>query len=227
MRELLFKAVFFPGSAYYVLLAPLVALFGRTALVRHVSAWGRFHDWCSRRVRGIHWRIEGAMPQGAVLLVFKHEAIYETIQPLALFDRPAPFFKQELMRIPVWGWACRRYGGVVIDRGGGAKTLRTMLAEAKPVIAEGRPLMLFPEGTRVPHGEAPPLKSGMAGLYRILNLPLVPIACDSGRLIPRHGKARPGTVTFRIGETIPPGLPREEVEARVHAAINALNPAPA
>jgi 1-acyl-sn-glycerol-3-phosphate acyltransferase len=57
----------------------------------------------------------------------------------------------------------------------------------------------------------------------MLGLPLVPIACDSGRLLPKKGPKRPGVVTFRVGETIPPGLPREEVEARVHAAINALN----
>jgi 1-acyl-sn-glycerol-3-phosphate acyltransferase len=98
-----------------------------------------------------------------------------------------------------------------------------MLAEAKELIAEGRPILIFPEGTRVPHGQAPELKSGIAGLYRLLNLPVVPIACDSGRLLPKKGLKRPGIVTFRVGETIPPGLPREEIEARVHAAINALN----
>ena len=75
----------------------------------------------------------------------------------------------------------------------------------------------------MPHGERPPLRSGFAGLYKALDLPVVPIALDSGRLLPKKGAKRPGVVTIRIGEAIPPGLPRREAEARVHAAINALN----
>ena len=57
----------------------------------------------------------------------------------------------------------------------------------------------------------------------MLNLPVIPVACDSGRLLPRDGPKRPGTVLFKVGEPILPGLPRDEMEARVHAAINALN----
>lgn len=227
IRNALFSLGFLVGSIFYVLAAPLVAPFGRRAFSRHIIGWGRMHDWCARHLLGIRWRVEGTLPTGACLLAFKHEAMYETIEALVIFDRPAPIFKQELMRIPLWGWACQHYGGVPIEREAGAKAMRKMLADAKPVIAEGRPIMIFPEGTRVPHGQAPELKAGLAGLYRLLGLPLVPIACDSGKLIPRKGRKRPGVVTFRIGETIPPGLPRDEVEARVHAAINALNLPPA
>lgn len=223
MRGLLVKLIFYPGSVAFVLLAPLCALFGQKPLIAHVYRWAHFHDWCARALLGVRWRIEGAMPAGPCLVAMKHEAMYETIQALLFLDRPAPVFKRELLNIPIWGGALRRYGGIVVDRGAGAAALRAMLAEAKALIAAGRPILIFPEGTRVPHGERPDLKSGIAGLYRMLNLPIVPIACDSGRLLPRHGPKRPGTVTFRIGETILPGLPREDIEARVHTAINALN----
>jgi 1-acyl-sn-glycerol-3-phosphate acyltransferase len=84
-------------------------------------------------------------------------------------------------------------------------------------------LVIFPEGTRVPPGARPPLQAGFAGLYKLLGLPVVPIAVDSGRLYHRLIK-RPGQITYKVGKTIPPGLPRAEIEARVHAAINALNP---
>ena len=223
MRGLLFKTVFYPVSAIFVLLAPAIALAGRGPLIRHVQGWAVFHDWCARTLLGIRWRLQGTVPQGPVLIAMKHEAMYETINALLFLDRPAPVFKRELMDIPLWGRACQRYGGIVVEREAGARSLRAMLSEAKALIAEGRPILIFPEGTRVPHGEAPPLKSGMSGLYRLLNLPVVPIACDSGLLLPKNGPKHPGTITFRVGETIPPGLPREEVEARVHAAINALN----
>jgi 1-acyl-sn-glycerol-3-phosphate acyltransferase len=97
-----------------------------------------------------------------------------------------------------------------------------MLTSAKAYSADGRPLVIFPEGTRVPFGERRELQAGFAGLYKMLGLPVVPVATNSGPLYHRRWKL-PGTVTFRIGEMIPPGLPREEIEARVQDAINALN----
>ena len=85
-------------------------------------------------------------------------------------------------------------------------------------------MIIFPEGTRVPLGEEPPLRAGFAGLYRILGLPVIPVALDSARVWPRGFVKRPGTIRFKVGEVIPPGLKRDEIEARVHEAINALNP---
>jgi 1-acyl-sn-glycerol-3-phosphate acyltransferase len=100
-----------------------------------------------------------------------------------------------------------------------------MIAAARKLSAEGRPLVILPEGTRVAHGEMPPLQAGFAGLYKMLGLPVVPIAVASGTIYHRRWKRR-GTIHIAIGETIPAGLPREEIEARVHAAINALNAQP-
>ncbi len=76
----------------------------------------------------------------------------------------------------------------------------------------------------VPHGERPELKSGMAGLYKLLGLPVIPVALDSGLYSPKGSFVkRAGMVRMKVGEAIPPGLPRAEIEARVFAAINALN----
>jgi 1-acyl-sn-glycerol-3-phosphate acyltransferase len=130
--------------------------------------------------------------------------------------------KRELSEIPVWGWSARRYGMIVVDRAASASALRGMMREARETLAGGRSVLIFPEGTRVDVGEAPELKSGLAGLYRMLGLPVVPIALDSGKVWPRKGPMKPGIVTMRFGEPIPTGLPRPELEARVHAAINEL-----
>jgi 1-acyl-sn-glycerol-3-phosphate acyltransferase len=97
-----------------------------------------------------------------------------------------------------------------------------MLAQAKIARASGRAVLIFPEGTRVRPGETPSLRPGFAGLYRALELPVVPVAVDSGRLWGRGLVKRSGVVTFKVGETIPPRLGRAEIEQRVHAAINAL-----
>jgi 1-acyl-sn-glycerol-3-phosphate acyltransferase len=98
-----------------------------------------------------------------------------------------------------------------------------MLAEGKKAVAQGRPVAIFPEGTRVPHGQAPPLRPGFAGLYRALGLPVVPVAHDSGRLWGRGFVKRAGVIHVRVGEVIPAGLKRDDIEAQVHAEINALN----
>ena len=125
--------------------------------------------------------------------------------------------------MPLWGKAARTYGVIGVDRDAGARALREMMGEAKAAAAAGRPVLIFPEGTRTPLGERPPLRPGFAGLYRVLGLPVVPIALDSARLWPRSFVKQAGTIHFKVGEIIPPGLKRDDVEARVHAAINALN----
>ncbi len=140
-----------------------------------------------------------------------------------LLGSPATVMKQELARIPLWGWAARRYGVIVVDREASAGALRRMMKDARAPLAEGRSIMIFPEGTRVAPGEAPPLRSGFAGLYRMLNLPVVPVAVKSGHVWPRKGPKHPGTIVFSFGDPIPPGLPRAEAEALVHAGINRLN----
>jgi len=166
--------------------------------------------------------MDGALPDGPVLIAIKHESFFEAIDTPRLFTLPAVFAKQELFAIPGWGYSARTYGLIPVARDKGAKTLRAMLALAKQRVDEGRPLVIFPEGTRVAHGTRPPLQAGFAGLYKLLRLPVVPIAVDSGAAY-HHLVKRPGRITYKVGDTIPAGLPREEVEARVHAAINALN----
>ena len=131
---------------------------------------------------------------------------------------------KELVVMVGWGYAARANGVIPVDREAGAAAMRRMIAAARAAKTSNRPVVLFPEGTRVPHGERPALRAGLAGLYKVLDLPVIPIALDSGKVWPRGGLIRkPGVVTMKVGETIPAGLPREEIEARVHAAINVLN----
>ena len=224
LRSLAFYVLFYGGSARLVS-ASVAAVVARPHAVRGVVArWGDWHLWCVRRLLGIEVVLDGALPQGPVLIAVKHEAFFEAIDTPRLFAFPAVFAKQELFRIPGWGHSALVYGLIPVAREEGAKTLRQMLATAKERVEAGRPLVIFPEGTRVAHGARPPLQAGFAGLYKLLRLPVVPIAVDSGATY-HHVVKRPGRITYKVGETIPAGLPRDEIEARVHAAINALNPA--
>lgn len=220
-----FYAILFYGlTLLWVSSAALAGLVSQRAMLVIARGWGWMHRILSHVLLGQKVRVIGELVDGPMLFVFKHESMFETIDLLCFFRQPAPIAKRELMDIPAWGAMARRYGVIPLDREAGARALRQLKRDALAASQAGRAICLFPEGTRVPHGEAAPLKAGFAALYQLLRLPVVPIAVDSGRVSPRGVFIkRPGVITYKVGNTIPPGLPRAEAEALVHAAINALN----
>ena len=225
LRSVLFYAVFYGGSVFVVLACVVTLMLNsRETFRRTVDSWSLFHRWCLRHILRITVRVEGELPAGPVFVAMKHESFFEAIDLPQVLQFPGVFAKAELMRIPLWGLAGDRYGLVTVEREQGARTLRHMMKAAKAISGEGRPLAIFPEGSRTPHGTRPELKSGFAGIYKLLGLPVVPIAVNSGPLYHRLWK-RAGVITYRIASPVPPGLPRDAAEAQVHTAINLLNAA--
>ncbi len=222
LRNIAFMLVFYGLSIPIVLLAPVPAVMGQWALIGYAKGWMAFHRWSVRRLLGIRVRYEGPRPAGQVFYAGKHQSLFEPLELALELGAPAVIMRREFAKIPVWGWAAKRYGVIMVDRAASATALRALMRESKIARESGRSVMIFPEGTRVKPGERPSLKSGFAGLYKMLDLPVVPIATDIGLLWPKHGWKRAGVATFRFGEPIAPGLPRAEIEARVHAAINIL-----
>lgn len=223
VRSAAFYVAFYTGSVGHVLLSCLfLVVRSERGFRAAVHAWAAWHRWCVRHLLGIVIRIEGTPPGPHMLVALKHEAFFEAIDLPVLLDLPVIFAKAELLRIPLWGLAGARYGLISVEREAGARTLRRMLTEARRLMGDTRPLAIFPEGTRVPHGQRAKLQSGFAGLYKLLNLPVVPVAVNSGPLYHRAIK-RSGTIRIVFGEPIPAGLPREEIEERVRVAINLLN----
>jgi 1-acyl-sn-glycerol-3-phosphate acyltransferase len=226
VRSALFTLIFYTGSVLWVSTAFFAGFAGQKYLLGVARSWAFMHRRACRWILGQKIVVEGILPDEPVLYVFKHESMFETIDVLCQLRVPAVAAKQELLDIPGWGWIARQHGVIGLEREAGAKALRHLQKQATARIAQGRPVVLFPEGTRVPHGTVAPLKAGFAALYQLLKLPVIPVAIDSGRLSPR-GKflKRSGTITYRVGDIIPPGLPRQEAEDRAIIAMNALNPA--
>jgi len=225
LRSLLFAFAFYSASVIHVLTALALTPLGTGPLYRIVQSWSSTHRFLCRWLLGQKVVVEGSLPEGQHFYVVKHESMFETIDILQLVALPAIVAKQELLDIPGWGRLAARFGMIGLKRATGAAALRHLQRQTRIVLESGRSLCLFPEGTRAPHGEHPPLKAGFAAMYQLLRLPVVPIAVDSGRVSPRNSfLKRPGIITYRIGEIIPPGLPRAQAEERAHAAINALNP---
>jgi len=166
-------------------------------------------------------------PEGPAIYAVKHQSAWETIAFALLIPEFAGVYKRELMFIPVYGWYMWRAAMIPIDRGAGAGALRAMLRRARAAAAEGRSIVVMPEGTRMAPGAHRPYHSGVAALYRDLALPVVPVALNSGHYWGRRAFVkRPGTIVFELLEPIAPGLERaafmELLGARIETASEAL-----
>jgi 1-acyl-sn-glycerol-3-phosphate acyltransferase len=226
LRSLLYAAIFYPATVLWVLAGVPATLLGRRPTLAVVLSWCDLHHWLVRNVLRIRFRVEGEIPAGVSLIAVKHQSMLETLEMVRLSGLPIIVMKKELADIPLFGFMTRRYGIIAVERSAGAKALRALVEEGRRAVETGRSVIIYPEGTRVAVGASPPLKSGFAALYRALGLPVVPVATDSGRLWGRGFVHRSGTVTIKVGEALPAGLPRKEIEARVHSAINALELGP-
>ncbi len=220
LRSILFNLVFLTGSILITSSIAIAAPFSRELVRRGSRLWARWFVWCARIFLGIRLEVRGRVPQEGVIIASKHTSMYETILTLYLFHHPAVVMKAELRKIPVWGFVADRHGSIFVERGKAGAALKGMLRQAKARSGEGRPIFIFPEGTRVAHGTSPPLKAGLYGVYGGLKVPVVPMTHDAGLCWTRGFTKRPGTVTVAFLPDVPPELPREAMEAAVHSAIN-------
>jgi 1-acyl-sn-glycerol-3-phosphate acyltransferase len=231
VRSLIFTATFYVWSAVVaILMAPLL-LAPRRWMMPAVRFWAAGTVAMVRVICGVRVEFRGLehLPPGAALIAAKHQCMFDTIAPVTVLAHPAYVMRDSLLRIPFYGWYVVRAGMIPIDREGHAGALRAMLSLAKARAREGRPIVIFPEGTRTAPGTTGEYKSGVAALYRVLGLACTPMATNSGAHWPAHGfLRRPGLVVYEFLEPIPPGLERGEfmnlLETRLEAASRALLP---
>jgi len=183
--------------------------------------------WVERLFLGLDYRVSGREnlpPKGTpYILAVKHYSAYETLAVPVIFGDIAIILKKELTWIPFWGWYTIKTGMIPIDRGAGAKAIASLIRGAKRVIAQGRPILIFPQGTRVNVNDTTadkPYKVGIAKIATNLNLPIVPVAINSGVFWPKHGFIKKaGIVDFKILPMIPAGLPVTDTLKQLEAAI--------
>jgi len=218
LRSLWFNITFYTANLVMsVLLSPSLFL-RRRQIVTAVYMWLGAVAWVEHYLGGIKYRVIGKenIPQGACIIASKHQSEWETFKLHLLLHDPAIVLKRELLNIPLIGWYMSRSGSIPIDRAGRTKTVNAMRDAARQAADQGRPIVIFPEGTRADPGASRPYKSGVAALYQELNIPVVPMALNSGLLWPKNSflKKR-GTITVEFLPPIPPGLPREEMMRRL------------
>ncbi|MDD3371627.1 MAG: lysophospholipid acyltransferase family protein [Alphaproteobacteria bacterium] len=194
----------------------------RRYIVIGVYIWLRSVAWVESHICGIRYKVIGRknLPKGAFILASKHQSEWETFKIHLIVKDPAIVLKQELLKIPLIGWWMKYSGSIPINRSTGARSILEMVTAARKAAAEKRPIVIFPEGTRVAVGQTRPYKSGIAALYQDLNIPVVPMALNSGLLWPKNSFfKKPGTITVELLPPIPPGLPRDEMMKRLHDSM--------
>jgi 1-acyl-sn-glycerol-3-phosphate acyltransferase len=212
LRSLAFNVGWYLGTTVLAIVGMPLLLAPRRWVVGWARLWIVFVLWWLRVTVGLTHRVVGRenLPPGPAILASKHQSSWETLSFTLLFDDIAIVLKRELLFIPVVGWAMARAGNVAVTRGDGAAALRGLVKQAKAAVAEGRSIVIFPEGTRVTPGDSRPYQVGTAALYRQLGVPVVPIALNSGLFWGRRKWIkRPGVLTLEILPPIQPGLPRD------------------
>lgn len=221
--------LWFYGITLVLAVASAVVQLGPASWARALSRiWARAVLAGLRPLCGITVEITGRehLPaRGPALVASQHQSAFDTIVWLLLVDNPAYVLKQELTRIPLYGGMCRKLGMIVVDRDGGASAIRSLLRDADRAMAEGRHIVIFPEGTRAAPGAVLPLQPGIAALAARTGLPVIPVVTDSGTSWGRRAwRRRAGTIRVAILPPLPAGLPRAELMTRLAALYAAPIP---
>lgn len=232
LRTILFNIIYLAVSLFWSLVLIWVFVLPRKTLVKILQkTYFLSIAFIERYVLGLTYKIEGTehLPKtGGYIIAAKHQSAYETLKIPLIIDDPAIILKKELTYIPIWGWYPTGMGHIAIDRGSAKQALKSIVKGAQRVLHdENRPVLIFPEGTRTPPGATPQYKSGIAHIYKATEVPVIPLALNSGVFWGKNSFwKKPGTVTLKFLPPIPSGLSNKEfmsqLEERIETASNAL-----
>lgn len=222
LRSALFNLFFFAST--FVLTVPAAAL--SLVAPKQITGWARF--WARTQIRaariicGIRLEISGweNLPPAPVVIASRHESTFDVLVWIAMLPAACFVVKRELAELPLFGRCIRAVGMISVDREAGGAAMRTLLRGGDRAKAEGRHIIIFPEGTRVDRDDHPPLQPGVVALASRTALPIVPVMTDSGKCWGRHAfKKRPGTIRIVIQRPLTAKLGREAVLEALWAAF--------
>lgn len=231
IRSVIFVIWLYSWMAILGILALPTLLLPRGAILAFFRLFARLLVFGLRWICGVRVEFRGLehVPGGPVLIAGKHQAMLDVFLPFLIFKDPVLVMKRELLWYPVIGWYALKTRMLAIDRDGGAKTMKQMLAAAKAQVGgQGRQMLIYPEGTRMKPGANPSYKpAGIRAFYKTLGVPLVPLATNAGLCWPAKGfTRRPGRVIYEVLPALPADLnPKAmvgELQDKLEAACDRL-----
>ncbi len=222
LRSIIFNIAFYLNVIIWLIAALPTFFMPYRAIVGVAKAWGRSNLFLLRVICNLKAEFRGVekIPRGGDLIAAKHQSTWETFALLWMFEDPTFILKRELQWLPLFGWFTIKGRMIPVDRTAGSAGMTAMMARAAKELANGRQIVIFPEGTRRAAGAEPAYKYGIVRLYETGNVPCVPIALNSGLFWKRRSIIRmPGTVVVEVLDPIPAGLDQEAFMARLQNDI--------
>jgi len=227
VRSLLFNVAFYVVTAVMLVgTLPLFFVMPQWFGMGVVRTWASVCVYLYRTLTGTRIEIRGQenIPRGGSIVASKHQSSFETFALIPLLSNPTIVMKRAIQYFPIFGQYTVKTGMIHVDREGKTAALRALADRAREEIAKGREVIIFPEGTRRPPGAKPEYQTGIALLYRSLDVPVTPVAVNSGLFWPRRKFLRyPGTLVVEFLPAIPPGLDSRTFLSRLQAAIESAS----
>ena len=205
VRSVIFAVLQTALTIFFSVLALLSFPLSAHARYRLITGYNHAVIFMARGVLGIRYVVRGAenLPIQPAIILAKHQSAWETVAFLCLFPPVSPVIKQELLKVPFFGWAFRMLSPIAIDRSGGREALKQIVSQGREKLAQGFWVLVFPEGTRIAPGEKGRYGIGGGWLAAETGAPIVPIAHNAGEVWPKNAFIkRPGTITVSIGPVI-------------------------
>jgi 1-acyl-sn-glycerol-3-phosphate acyltransferase len=229
LRSALFNVAFFAISFVLSVAATVVRLVAPQHVLMMAVLWARSLLVATRIICGIRLEVTGLehIPPGAALIASRHQSAFDTFVWLTLLPRCCYVFKDDLLRIPLFGRLVSATGMIAVDRDGGGASIRALLREADRAVREQRQIVIFPEGTRSEPGVPGTLQSGVVALASRTGLPVIPVSTDSGRFWGRRSfRKQAGTIRIVVGQPIPARTDRKALMKALEDGMAAVDCSP-
>ena len=228
LRSLVFNIWVYGAIPVYGLIFLPYALISREGAYAALRTYSRHTLWMMKAICGLRYEVRGTVPTGEVILAAKHQSYIDMVIVTATIPRPRFVMKQELKWAPVLGYYAVRIGCILVKRGKGGATVRSMVRGIEAQRGDGAQVSIFPQGTRVAPAVKAPYKIGVARMYEAFGVPCIPAATNAGLFWARKAFLRyPGTILFEFLDPIPPGMEADAfmatLEERIESASHAHN----
>lgn len=224
IRSIIFNVIFILWTAIIALLSMVVIPFLSPARVASTIGWcwGASCIWLLRVICNMCMEVRGEenIPSGPCIIASKHQSAWETMAFYCMVKLPVFVIKKELLSIPLYGRCLKAAGSIAVDREAGASALKGLVNQTKQRLAEGRTVIIFPEGTRTSPGDVPSYQPGIVALYARAGAPVVPVALNSGCFWRRNAFLKhPGTIIVEFLPAIEPELRRDQFMTILESTI--------
>ena len=215
IRSLIFKIFFYLGIILICLIFLPSLLLPQKIVLFGGKIMGHWSKICLNIFLSTKIIIKGKenlISEGKFFIACSHQSMFETFFLQTIFNSPVFILKKELLRIPVFGMYLKKIGSISIDRDKISKENLGFSDKIKSVInSSNRPIIIFPQATRMTVEDRTPFKKGVSRIYEDLQIKCQPVAINSGNIWPKSGKLKPnGILVVSILKEIEPGMGKKD-----------------